>query len=61
MPTSGSGDPPGVAPGFYRVVITKPGMDIPAKYSSESDTTLGQEVAVDAVGIHKGIEFDLHY
>ena len=38
--------PPGVAPGLYRVVVTVPGMNIPAKYSSEADTVLGQEVAM---------------
>ena len=43
IPTSGDKyDPRGVPPGFYRVEITKPGLDIPAKYNTE--TTLGREV-----------------
>ena len=48
IPTSGPGDPPGVAPGFYRVEITKDGEKIPAKYNTE--TIFGQEVALDAEG-----------
>jgi beta-lactamase regulating signal transducer with metallopeptidase domain len=54
-------DPPGVAPGFYRVEITKDGEPVPAKYNS--DTPFGQEVARDAKGIRdmKGIKFDLKY
>jgi hypothetical protein len=59
VPTKGQGDPPGVAPGFYRVEITKQGDNIPAKYNTE--TTLGQEVALDAKGIQEGINFDLKY
>jgi hypothetical protein len=59
--TSGDGPrlPPGVAPGFYRVEITKVGEDIPAKYNTE--TVFGQEVAIDAKGIQQGIKFDLKY
>jgi hypothetical protein len=49
--------PPGVAPGFYRVEITKSGETIPAKYNT--DTILGQEAAIDAKGIREGIKFDL--
>ena len=48
VPTTGRDDPPGVAPGLYRVEITK-GSEIPAKYNTE--TTLGQEVAQDANGL----------
>jgi hypothetical protein len=59
VPTAGPRDPPGVAPGFYRVEITVPGANIPAKYNTE--TTLGQEVALDAKGIQEGINFDLKY
>ncbi len=59
IPTHGPGDPPGVAPGFYRVEITKAGEKIPAKYNSE--TIFGQEVALDAKGIQEGIVFDLDY
>lgn len=52
-------DPPGVAPGLYRVEITKNGEKIPAIYNTE--TTLGQEVALDANGIQEGIKFNLDY
>lgn len=51
-------DPPGVAPGLYRVEVTK-GNEVPAAYNTE--TTLGQEVALDAKGIQEGIKFDLKY
>jgi hypothetical protein len=57
--TSGANDPPGVAPGFYRVEITKSGEEVPAKYNSA--TTLGQEIALDAAGIQEGIKFNLKY
>jgi len=53
------GLPPGVAPGLYRVEITKAGEDIPAKYNTE--TIFGQEIAIDAKGIQQGIKFDLKY
>jgi hypothetical protein len=59
VPTKGPGDPPGVAPGFYRVEITAPGMNIPAKYNTE--TTLGQEVARDAKKIQETITFNLEF
>lgn len=59
IPTTGTDDPPGVAPGFYRVEIAKSGENIPAKYNSE--TTLGQEVAVDNPDIKLGIKFALKY
>ncbi len=58
---TGPGNPPGVAPGMYRVVITKQGVSIPPKYSSEDATTLGQEVAQDAKGIQEGIKFNLKF
>jgi len=49
----------GMSPGFYRVEITK-GNEIPAIYNTA--TTLGQEVAIDAIGISTGgVEFDLDY
>ncbi len=54
-----SSDSPGVPPGLYRVEITKNGEDIPAKYNTE--TILGQEVALDAPGIREGIKFNLAY
>ncbi len=45
IPLNGTGNPPGVAPGFYSVEITKPGEDIPAKYNSQ--TIYGLEIAPD--------------
>ncbi|NLF09718.1 MAG: hypothetical protein GX594_17315 [Pirellulaceae bacterium] len=51
--------PPGVAPGLYRVEITKDGEKIPAKYNTE--TIFGQEIAIDALGIQEGVTFDLEY
>jgi hypothetical protein len=56
---TGPSDVPGVAPGLYRVEITKAGANIPAKYNTAS--TLSQEVALDARGIREGIRFDLKY
>jgi hypothetical protein len=56
---SGPRETPGVAPGFYRVEITKAGEKIPAKYNTE--TIFGQEVAIDAKDVRKGIELDLKY
>jgi hypothetical protein len=54
--TTSRADPPGVALGLYRVEITKPGDNIPAKYNTE--TTLGQEVALDSPNI-QNIRFNL--
>jgi hypothetical protein len=54
-------EPPGVAPGFYRVVVTSSGETIPPQYSTEEGTVLGQEVAMDAKGIQEGLKFDLKY
>jgi hypothetical protein len=51
-------DAKGIAPGFYRVKITKSGENIPAKYNTE--TILGQEVARDAENIRR-VRFDLEY
>lgn len=59
VPTTGPNDPFGVAPGFYRVEITKTGDKIPAKYNTK--TILGQEVAADAKGILGAIKFNLNY
>jgi hypothetical protein len=60
LPVGGKGDPAlGMCPGFYRVEITKGG-EIPAKYNTA--TELGQEIAVDAMGISTGgIVFELTY
>ncbi len=51
--------PPGIAPGFYRVEVTKAGEKIPAKYNTK--TIFGQEIALDAKGLQEGIVFDLKY
>lgn len=50
---------PGVAPGLYRVEITKDGENIPAKYNTA--TTIGQEVALGAEGLRTGIRYNLAY
>ncbi len=51
---------PGVSPGFYRVEITNEGERIPARFNTE--TQLGQEVAVDATGLPNGVAtIDLKY
>jgi hypothetical protein len=49
----------GVPPGFYRVEITKPGVNIPAKYNTK--TVLGVEVAGDSEEATSpdGIKLDL--
>ena len=57
--TTDRSDSPGIGPGLYRVEITKAGKNIPAKYNTE--TTLGQEVALDANGIQDGIRINLAY
>ena len=43
--TEAPDESPGVAPGFYRVEITKTGENIPAQYNTE--TTLGLDTSVD--------------
>jgi hypothetical protein len=52
---------PGVPPGFYRVEITKAGLNIPAKYNTE--TILGQEIAPDIQhnSFQGNITFDLEF
>ncbi len=58
VPTSGDRfDPPGVAPGFYRIEITKPGLAIPAKYNTA--TILGVEIARDTPSAEGPIHLDL--
>jgi hypothetical protein len=52
-------DLPGVPPGFYRVEVTSPNTQIPPMYNT--NTILGQEVALDANGIQQGIRFDVNY
>jgi hypothetical protein len=49
--------PPGLAPAFYRVEVTKGGENIPAIYNTE--TTLGLDVAHGVMGV--GHTFDLTY
>ena len=56
IPLKDPDDPPGVAPGFYSVEITKPGEDIPAKYNSQ--TIYGLEIAPD-VRMMKAPVFDI--
>lgn len=58
MPSIVDAQPPGIAPGLYRVEITKQGLNIPARYNS--DTTLGQEIAQDATGM-LGMRFNLQF
>lgn len=50
-------DVPGVPCGFYRVEITKQGENIPAIYNTQ--TTLGEEIAMDTDKIEQGIRYDL--
>ncbi len=53
----GPNEPPGVAPGFYLVRVTKEGATIPPKYNTE--TVLGLEIAQDVMALGRGIVFDL--
>ncbi len=46
----------GVFPGVYKVEITHPSRTIPAKYNTQ--TVLGQEIALDTVGL-SGVVFDV--
>jgi len=55
-PVSGPDDVPGVPPGFYRVEVTKPGENIPAKFNTQ--TIFGDEVAPDIMRM-TGYDFDL--
>jgi len=45
-------DLPGIAPGLYKVKITREGMNLPAKYNTQ--TILGAEVARDAKDAMEG-------
>lgn len=47
----------GIAPGLYKVRITKEGVNVPVKYNDQ--TTLGAEVAKDAPIVDGGVLFDL--
>jgi len=57
VPTTGREDPPGIAPGLYLIRITKEGVDIPAKFNTE--TVLGQEISLDAADIQGGLVYDV--
>jgi hypothetical protein len=58
IPTSGElYDPEGIPPGFYRVEVTKPGTEIPAKYNAE--TVLGLEVCYEMM--LTPVRFDLQF
>jgi Ca2+-binding EF-hand superfamily protein len=59
VPLEGKDDVPGIPPGFYRVEITKPGQNIPAKYNTA--TILGLDCANDNESMIRGITFDLNY
>ena len=48
---------PGAAPGFYRIKITSPHVEIPAEYNAQ--TTLGREIAIDAGSVRAGVFLDL--
>ena len=60
-PVDKPGDPPNsIAPGFYRILVTKEGESIPAKYNTE--TILGQEVSGDNPNLKQGMPtFNLEY
>jgi len=49
----------GMQVGLYRIEITKPGEDIPAKYNTQ--TELGVEIAQDMAEAESGIQIDLEY
>jgi hypothetical protein len=55
----GLSEAPGVPPGFYRVEVTKPGLDLPAKYNSE--TALGVEVAYGTPAMTEGLQLNLEF
>jgi hypothetical protein len=63
VPTSGDQlDPPGAPAAFYRIEVTKPGLNIPAKYNTE--TVLGEEIAMDVPALRdesKGIVLNLKF
>jgi hypothetical protein len=59
VPTTDRSDPPGVAPGFYRIEVTKAGENIPAKYNTAS--TLGEEIFSDTKAGREGVRLNLQY
>ena len=60
IPVTGErNDPTGVPPGFYRIEIAKSGLDIPAKYNTE--TVFGVEVIYGSPALTEGIRLDLKF
>jgi hypothetical protein len=58
LPTSGElYDPEGIPPGFYRVMVTKSGLEIPAKYNTA--TVLGLEICYETM--QTPIRFELQF
>lgn len=53
--------PAGMGPGFYRVVVTKEGMTIPDKYSTEAATILGIEISRDFPSAMGPVPFELKF
>jgi hypothetical protein len=53
------GEPRGVAPGFYKVEITKAGEKIPPKYNT--NTILGIDTSMDNPEFYKGVRFVMEY
>ena len=58
-PSAKAVNAPGLPPGFYKIKITKPGDNIPARYNEK--TELGAEVSYQAMGVSAGLNFDLDY
>jgi hypothetical protein len=60
IPLKNPTDPAGVCPGYYRVEVTKKGLNIPAKYNT--DTIFGMEVAIDVEELQQGsVQFKLEF
>lgn len=59
VPTTAAGEPKGASLGFYRVEVTKEGVDIPAKYNTES--TLGFAVVQEDAEEPNVVAFNLVY
>ncbi len=53
------GETRGLPPGFYRVEVTKAGLNVPAKYNT--DSILGQEVAPDIPTFQSSVTFNLEF
>jgi hypothetical protein len=48
---------PGGAPGFYRIKITSPNIELPEEYNTR--TTLGAEIASDSAAVERGVVLNL--